>query len=202
MAENGRRSAVRRCLATGESGPTFGLVRFVLAPDGRVAPDLAERLPGRGAWVQARREAVERAAAKGLFSRAFGMRAPVDAGLADTIERLLARRVTELLAMARRAGEAAAGMEKCRALLGRGDALLLHARDGSMDGLRKLAGGGAGRAIRVLDGAELGPPFGRGEAVHVAVAPGGLARRIARECSRLAGFRPSAGGKDGSHGDH
>ena len=67
-----------------------------------------------------------------------------------------------------------------------------------MDGLRKLAGGSFGRAVRVLDGAELGAPFDRARAVHVAVAPGGLARKIARECSRLAGFRPPDGdGKEG-----
>ncbi len=190
--------AMRRCLATGESRAAGGLVRFVLAPDGRVVPDLAERLPGRGAWVSANRDALGRAVAKGLFARGFRSRARADAGMADTVERLLAGRVGELLAMARRAGDAVVGFEKCRALAGRGDPLLLHARDGSMDGLRKLAGAGAGRAIRVLDGRELGAPFGRARAVHVAVASGGLARKIARECSRLAGFRPSAaGGKEG-----
>ena len=189
---------MRRCLATGESRGASGLVRFVLAPDGVVVPDLAERLPGRGAWVSANREALGRAIARGLFARGFKARARADAGMTDTVERLLASRVGELLAMARRAGEAVVGFEKCRALNDRGDALLLHARDGSMDGLRKLAGSGAGRAVRILDGAELGAPFGRGRAVHVAVAPGGLARKVARECSRLAGFRSSAAdGKEG-----
>jgi len=37
----------RRCIATGESGPTARLVRFVLGPDGTVVPDLAGKLPGR-----------------------------------------------------------------------------------------------------------------------------------------------------------
>ena len=39
----------RRCIATGESGATERLIRFVLGPDGQVAPDLAAKLPGRGA---------------------------------------------------------------------------------------------------------------------------------------------------------
>jgi len=189
---------VRRCLATGETAEKATLVRFALAPDGRVVPDLAERLPGRGVWVSARAEAIGTAVAKGLFSRGFKTRALADTDLADVVEGRLVARVQELLGFARRAGEAVTGFEKCRALLERGDAVLLHARDGSMDGLGKLAGRQAGRAIRLLDAAELGMPFGRADAVHVALAKGGLAAKIESECERLAGFRhAAAGGKEG-----
>ncbi|HLF58858.1 MAG TPA: DUF448 domain-containing protein, partial [Alphaproteobacteria bacterium] len=44
---------VRRCLATGTLRPKAELVRFVLAPDGTVVPDINERLPGRGLWLTA-----------------------------------------------------------------------------------------------------------------------------------------------------
>tara|TARA_Y100001934_G_scaffold241801_1_gene297099 strand:+ start:3389 stop:3994 length:606 start_codon:yes stop_codon:yes gene_type:complete len=191
-------TTVRRCLASGERAEKETLVRFVLAPDGRVVPDLAERLPGRGAWVSAWREAVDQVVANGLFARGFKTRALADADLGDTVERLLATRVMDTLSLARRAGEAVTGYEKCRAMLARGDAVLLHARDGSMDGLKKLAGVAGEQAIRLFDSTELGAPFGRGEAVHVALTPGGLADRIKTECSRLAGFRSLAvGGKEG-----
>ena len=49
----------RRCIASGESGPTGSLIRFVLGPDDSVVPDLAGKLPGRGAWLSADRAAVE-----------------------------------------------------------------------------------------------------------------------------------------------
>ncbi|MBC6440508.1 MAG: RNA-binding protein [Rhodospirillales bacterium] len=189
---------VRRCLATGESADKKLLVRFVLAPDGKVVPDLAERLPGRGAWVSARREAIEQAVAKGLFSRGFKGRALADSDLPASVESLLVQRIIELLGFARRAGEAVTGFEKCRSMGARTGTVLLHARDGSMDGLRKLAGAGTERAVRVLEGAELGAPFGRDMAVHVALAKCGLTEKIVRECSRLAGFRTDAdGGKEG-----
>ena len=84
---------MRRCLASGETAEKETLVRFVLAPDGRVVPDLAERLPGRGAWVSAWREAVDQVVAKGLFARGFKTRALADADLGDTVERLLATRL-------------------------------------------------------------------------------------------------------------
>ena len=189
---------LRRCLATGESGDAERLVRFALAPDGRVVPDLARRLPGRGAWVGARRAAIERAVAKNLFPRAFKAAARAEAGLADTVERLMTARVVTLLGLARRAGAAVAGFEKCRAWLAHDGAVLLHARDGSMDGLRKLAGAAAPRTIRLLDAAELGAPFGRCRAVHVALAPGRLAAKIEGECARLAGLRTAPGqGREG-----
>ncbi len=192
MVGRGASGNLRRCLATGESGPTATLVRFALAPDGCVVPDLAGRLPGRGAWVGARREAIEQAVAKNLFSRAFRAGARPETGLADTVERLLAARIATLLGMARRAGAAVAGFEKCRSWLAARGTVLLHARDGSVDGLRKLAGADATRAIRLLDAAELGAPFGRRRVVHVALAGGRLAANIEGECARLAGLREAA----------
>ena len=193
MTQTSITDAERRCVASGVSHGKEGLVRFALAPDGKVVPDLAERLPGRGVWVTAHGDAVRYAVSKGLFSRGFKSRALADADLDQLIERLLVTRAGDLLALARRAGAAVTGFEKCRAALSRGDTVLLHARDGSMDGLQKLAGADREQVIRVLDGAELGLPFGRESAVHIAVKPGGLADGIKRECSRLAGFRGLAG---------
>ena len=60
----------RRDLVTHRVMDESRLIRFVAAPDGTVAPDLARKLPGRGLWVAADRASVSTAAAKGLFARA------------------------------------------------------------------------------------------------------------------------------------
>jgi predicted RNA-binding protein YlxR (DUF448 family) len=40
-------------------------------PDGEIAPDILEKLPGRGIWVSAERDAIETMAVKkNLFARA------------------------------------------------------------------------------------------------------------------------------------
>ncbi len=179
----------RRCIATGRSVDKSELVRFVLAPSGDIVPDVAERLPGRGVWVSARRDAIDRAVARKQFSRGLRRSVAARQDLADSVESLLVRRIVELLGFARRAGEAVCGFEKCRALVSRDASLLLHARDGSAAGLDKLAGRSSVTVLRVLDRVELAEAFGRTEAVHVALQSGGLATRIARECTRLAGFR-------------
>ena len=63
-----RKPRERRCLVTGEVRPKAALVRFVVSPDGAIVPDIAERLPGRGLWLTARRDIVAAAVAKRLFA--------------------------------------------------------------------------------------------------------------------------------------
>ncbi len=95
----------RKCLASGEVRSKSELIRFVAGPDGRVTPDIAAKLPGRGFYVSADRPLLEMAVAKKLFAR--GAKAPVTVpdGLVDEVERQLAQRVVNLTGpQARRGG--------------------------------------------------------------------------------------------------
>ncbi|MCH8166563.1 MAG: RNA-binding protein [Proteobacteria bacterium] len=192
-----RETPERRCIASGESGPTGRLIRFVLGPEAVVVPDLAARLPGRGVWLTAERALVERAVAKGLFSRAFKAPAAAPGDLADRLEALLARRLIDLIGLARKAGQAVTGFEKVRARLKEGAAgVLVQASDGAADGkakLARMAGGVPGevRVIEVLDSTELGLAFGRDFAIHAALDRGGFADRVIAEAERLGGLRPA-----------
>ena len=215
MTRGGRRKIreepERRCVVTGESGPKEGLVRFALDPEGRVVPDVAERLPGRGVWVSARRDAVERAAKRNLFARGFRAQAKVEGGLADLVERLLAARLRDQIALANKAGLAVTGHEKVKARLKKGPVgALIEARDGSEQGrakLRPLAR--EAEIVSCLDSGDLGLAFGREFVIHAALDEGGVTERVLRESKRLSGFRtceatqdmtatPASGGaKDG-----
>ena len=81
---------LRRCFATDEVRAKADLIRFVVGPDGRIVPDLAERLPGRGLWLTARRDIVATAIKKRLFQRAARAAVKVEDGLPQRIEELLA----------------------------------------------------------------------------------------------------------------
>ncbi|MFZ0694470.1 MAG: RNA-binding protein [Alphaproteobacteria bacterium] len=185
----------RRCFATGAVRYKTELVRFVIAPDGAVVPDIEEKLPGRGLWLTASRDIITASSGKGLFAKAARAPARAPANLADQVEALLARRCLDLLGFARRAGQVTTGFEKVRAWLGAGKAfLLLEASDGAEDGRRKLAI--SARDIPVIDlfrGDELSQALGRENAVHVAVRGGKLAALLQQEAARLAGFRGSIG---------
>lgn len=192
---------LRKCIVTGETAPRGGLVRFVVGPEGQVFPDIMEKLPGRGMWVSADRAAIQKAAAKGLFSRAA--KAPVKASeaLADDVEQQLVRRVVELISLARKCGEAVSGYEKVKDWLIKDYAeVLVQASDGSGRGKSKLSTPQDGSFVGWLTADELGMAFGRQTVIHVALAAGGLASRVVEEAARLKGLRVSGGadatGKD------
>jgi uncharacterized protein len=189
----------RKCIASGESQPKAGLVRFCVGPDGQIVPDILGRLPGRGIYVSADRALIEKAAKKGLFARAARQPVKVPDGLANLVEELLAQRVVDLLSMARKAGDAVMGYEKVKDWLAKGQAAtLIQASDGSERGKTKLhAPEGAGGFIGVLTAGEMGLSFGRERAIHAALAAGGLRTRVVVEAARLAGLRVQAAGQMG-----
>ena len=185
----------RRCIVTGDVQPKRGLIRFVLDPEGVVVPDLAEKLPGRGVWVSADRAAIDKAAAKGLFSRGFKTPVKTPEGLSDLVEAGMARRVVDLVSLARKAGRAVAGFEKVKSWLAAGQAkVLLQASDGSDRGKGKLWTPEGGRWFGCLTAAEMGLSFGRDHVIHGALAPGGLTNSVIEDASRLTGLRERDGG--------
>ncbi len=180
----------RKCIVTGEVHPKFGLIRFVAGPDGQVVPDILGKLPGRGIYVAADRNAIDKAATKGLFARSA--KAPLKAaqGLADEVERQLARRVVDLISLQRKAGKAVAGFEKVKNWLQMEEAeVLIQAVDGSGRGKSKLSTPHYGSYIGWLTADELGLAFGRQTVIHGALASGGLTQRVVEEAQRLKGVR-------------
>lgn len=191
--------AERRCIVTGETGGKAGLVRFVLGPEDVIVPDLAEKLPGRGIWVTADRDAIATAAKKGLFARAARAPARAPGDLVAIVEAGLAHRTVELISLARKAGLAVAGFEKVKEWLAAGRAkVLLQASDGSERGKGKLWTPTGGRWFGCLTASEIGLSFGRGHVIHGALAPGGLTDKVIRDASRLNGLRGGLRGQGGS----
>ncbi|GAN77642.1 hypothetical protein Asru_0405_02 [Acidisphaera rubrifaciens HS-AP3] len=169
------------------------MIRFVLSPDRVVIPDLAARLPGRGIWLSARGDVLEKARVQGklvgYFARAARGPVTVQPDLPDTLRAGLSRRFAELLGLTRRAGQAVAGFQKAREWVRDGRAgLIVQAADGSEDERARLLGGRDLPVVAPLDAASLGAVFGREHAVHVAVTPGRLADALRAEAGRIAGM--------------
>ena len=185
----------RRCLASGAVLPKAQLLRFVVGPDGTLVPDLGERLPGRGLWLQARQDMMAKACAKNLFAKAAKRQVRVPDDLAQQVEALALRRCLDLLGLARRAGAVVAGFEKVKAALRAGEVgLLVQAADAAEDGRHKVQALARAVApempvVQFCGAAELGAAVGREAAVHVGIAPGRFAEGMAREIQRLAGLR-------------
>ena len=172
------------------------LIRFVAGPEGKVVPDLARKLPGRGLWVAASREAVETAARKGLFARAAKAKLAAPPGLADQVASLLHSRLLAALGLARKAGDLTFGFERVLAVVGQGKAAwLVEASDGAEDGRRKLLAAARKspsqpRLLTAFSSSELSLALGAPNVIHTAFLAGRGAERWTLDVERLAGFRP------------
>ncbi len=186
----------RRDIVTGEVMDEARLIRFVAGPDGVVVPDLTRKLPGRGLWVAADRASLDAAAKKGLFARAAKAKVTAPAGLADTVEILLKRRLLAGLGLAKRAGDLTSGFEKVASVITAGKAAwLIEASDGAADGRRKLRD--KTRKLPkptpmfgVFSAEELGLALGAENVIHTAFLAGRAADRWAQDAYRLSGFCP------------
>lgn len=175
-------------MATGVSGDTAHLIRFVLDPEGRVAPDIGEKLPGRGAWLSSERQVFEGLARRNPFPRAFRAEARLPDDLLGLTERLLRRRALDLLGLANGAGQVTAGFEKVRQTAENGPvAAMIVAADGGETARERAARlAGSVPLVGLFDRDELSLALGRENVVHAAVAPGRLADMFLRETERLS----------------
>jgi len=169
------------------------MLRFVVGPEQKIVFDAAATLPGRGLWLSARADVITSALKRGVFSRAAKQQVKTPETLRDLIETGIKRRMTELLGLARRGGNAISGFEKAREWLAAGKVgLVAQATDGSEEECRRFLGSRDVPVVKILSGADLGKIFGRDNAVHVVIASGKLARMIEFEAKKLAGV---AGGE-------
>jgi len=193
----GDRMRERRCIVTGDVLPEARLVRFVAGPDARVVPDVEAKLPGRGIWVRAERDAIAKAVAKNLFARAAKANVTADAALPTLVEERLIARAFGLLGLARRAGDLTLGHEQVEKALrsGKPPAVIVEASDASPDGTRKLraaalANGIYPFVIGCFSAPELSLALGLPNVVHASLKSGRFAEGLIFEAERLAGFRP------------
>jgi predicted RNA-binding protein YlxR (DUF448 family) len=188
----------RLCAATGEVTPVADMIRFVLAPDGSVVPDLKRRLPGRGIWITATRPALSSALARKAFARSFKREVRVAGDLVESTEGLLERAALDALAMAHKAGRAVIGFAKVEAALGRVEriAALIHGSDAGLDGVRKhnasLRQRPDAENIVIIDTfaiSQLDLAFGRANVVHAVLVAGPETEAFLARVARLERFR-------------
>jgi predicted RNA-binding protein YlxR (DUF448 family) len=180
---------LRRCVATREVRTKEEMLRFVVSPSRELVPDPAGRLPGRGLWLTAEADALERALKAGSFAKAAKAPVVVPPDIRGRVADGLRARIRDLIGFARRGGQAVSGRDAVLDWLRAGRAaVLVEASDGSEAERNRLTGGRGYEVLTPLTADELGKAFGRERAAHAAVAEGNLARLLRRESARLAGF--------------
>jgi predicted RNA-binding protein YlxR (DUF448 family) len=194
----------RLCILSREPKAVGELIRFVVAPDGSVVPDIKRKLPGRGVWVTASREALAQAVKRRLFAKSFKKDVRADDELVRQTESLLERAALDSLSIAAKARQAICGFARVEAALGEGDVVaLIHAHDGADDGIRKLTGlwrrqqEEMSREIRMIDAfssAQLDLALGRSNVVHAALLAGEASSGFLARIERYQRFRTGKAG--------
>lgn len=202
-----RRGLSRLCLATGEVRPVSEMIRYVVAPDGGIVPDLAHKLPGRGAWVTASAAALKAAIDKKAFGRAFRGKGKADRALPALVEKLLFKAALESLSIANKAGQVLTGFEKIRERLGGNRVIaLLHASDAGEDGRAKLnaaahaASPDTAEEIRLFSGEQLDLALGRPNVVHAALLDHAACRAFLAHCLQYQRWREERPRADDNNG--
>lgn len=202
--DDGSKKAVsqreRMCVASRERFPVSQMIRFVRTPDGHALADLNAKLPGRGVWVSANRDALKKLLnSKSGFSGAFRQSTQADASLLDDVDRQLFERCQSTLGLAKRAGDIILGYDQVRnELQKRKPGWLLEAQDGALDGRRRVVGLAIAiyERVRVANGLtseELGMAFGREHVVHGLLKTGRFSDVWTGDYRRLYEFRQMPG---------
>ena len=195
--------SLRLCAVTRAELDPDDLIRFVAGPDGKIVPDLARRLAGRGVWVTADAVTIATAVRTKAFSRSLKRPVEAPADLPALVEKLLIKRAIEALSMANKAGLVSTGFSQVEGLLdGPKATALMHGSDGAPGGREKLdrkftaSQGAHGRSATIVDTLtidEISLAMGRPNVVHAALIPGGATVKFLKEALRLKRYRLSSG---------
>ncbi|KAA6405351.1 RNA-binding protein [Candidatus Tokpelaia sp.] len=207
-----RRLKERRCIISRQTAAAENMLRFVAGPQGVLVADIKGNLPGRGAWLLARRTMVEEAVRRRAFACALQTAVETPSDLAGQVDKLLLRAALANLSLARRSGTVITGAEKVNALIRSGRAaLLLHAVEAAADSRRKLAqavhaatdqrsdtansaakGQGNIKILSPFTVEELRLAFGGQNVIHIAVTKDRGAAGFIKAIARLVAYRNAA----------
>jgi predicted RNA-binding protein YlxR (DUF448 family)/ribosomal protein L7Ae-like RNA K-turn-binding protein len=184
---------VRTCVVTRTPHAPEDLVRVCVGPEGAACVDVRGKAPGRGAWLLATREVVERAESRpDILRRALDVEHLEVSGLLDAARDGVFRHALDLLSLSSRAGALASGGEQVTEAL-RGDDVvgILLAVDASARTRSDVLSAARGRPCFdvPLDRDALGQRIGKGPRAAVVLRGSSITRALARELRKLAALR-------------
>ncbi|WP_243371165.1 DUF448 domain-containing protein [Geotalea sp. SG265] len=191
MAEKGPE---RTCIYCRTTRNKKELLRFVLAPDRTLVPDLLAKLPGRGAYTCMTSVCVKGAADKRQFSRAFKgeVKGADGAGLIDQLATRIEERIASYISLANKAGKVSSGTDMVlERMKDQSPGFLFIASDISADigqKVKALAERNGVEYCTLFDKEKLGALIGKEMRVVVAIGVGGFIEPLKQETAKLRNF--------------
>jgi predicted RNA-binding protein YlxR (DUF448 family) len=180
-----RSSPLRRCIITGVSMEKEKMLRFICDELGVIWPDVAMKMPGRGAWVVADPVLVEAACRRKSFSRVFRRHITSDeTTILASILLSLQQHVLSLIGMAKKASLVVVGMHNITSVSFNNIKCVFQAI-----GAKNTVKGWSGPVYQLFDLEILSAAVGVETAMYMAIKNAPLADRIVTETERLSLFR-------------
>ena len=175
-AENG----MKVCIVTKNTFPRTEMLRFVVSPNREIVFDVDEKLPGKGIWISADKDILQKAVQKKIFNKAAGMSVVIPENLTDIVLGKLQEKCLSLLAFARKAGMLVFGFEGVKkALTNMVVSVAFEADDAAQNGKDKLyRPTDTFPVFSCLTREDLGQITGMEQQVHVAVLDSKLAENL------------------------
>lgn len=182
-------SKTASCAVTGEILPISQMIRFVIAPDGTVTPDLTHKLPGTFLWIKADKSVLKKAIWRNSFAGTTRQTAHIPDNLLESLANSLNRSALQTLSMAKRAGELLFGFTKVdEALHTTPCGVYVVASDAKENGREKLERLAIAKSATVVDiwsSAELSAAIGEENIIHIVLAEGGLTQKLLEIVTKL-----------------
>ncbi len=175
-AENG----MKVCIVTKNTFPRTEMLRFVVSPNREIVFDADEKLPGKGIWISADKDILQKAVQKKIFNKAAGMSVVIPENLTDIVLGKLQEKCLSLLSFARKAGMLVFGFEGVKkALTNMVVSVAFEADDAAQNGKDKLyRPTDTFPVFSCLTREDLGQITGMEQQVHVAVLDSKLAENL------------------------
>lgn len=184
----------RSCLGCRATRDKKELLRFVLAPDRTLVPDILAKLPGRGAYTCLNNACLGIAAQKKQFARAFGGDVVYNGAdrLIVQVVTLLEERIGSYLALANKAGKVVSGSDMVMELLKKRKAgVVFLATDISPEiGAKVMALAERYEVphVAIFDKDRIGAFLGKGLRSVAAIEQSGFIETVIREIAKYRNF--------------
>ena len=181
-----RKAALRQCLITRDLLPKEEMLRFVVAPFGRIVLDLNCKLEGRGFWVKADRESMQKALETNVFAKSMKKKYPLDFDLDFVIARLR-EHLLSMLSLANKAGVVVTGLDNVKeALVAREVSVVIIAKDSSQGSEKKLQSYLSEiETVRIFNDEELGGVFSRDSVMFIALKNSKISHVFRQEALKI-----------------
>lgn len=186
-----REGPTRMCAVTRRRAPRDAMIRLVASPEGEVCVDARGNLPGRGAWIQPDRQAMDALVRRSAgLARALGV--PVQGEqVVDAIQEACLRAVLDGLSISQAAGVLVPGQERVVRAVQDGRVDLVMVAEDIVDRTRAMVTRAAESSQATVvslpvSSAQIGEQIGRPPTGVLGVGPARPARHLRRWLRRIS----------------